>query len=325
MFSGITYLGKHSYKDHGVTMANSREISIPNKKKTKLTLPYSNVVYDYSMIFGSQTYEERTIKYTFNIAGRQVKTKDQMNWLKTVMINWLMNSNGKQPLYDDYYRGYYFLAEVEGSASFVENWTYGFLEVTFTAYPFMISTQPEGHDIWDDFNFLFDVSQPVNFNIPASQANYKALAIGSQATIASWATSTVFGTRTLVNDVGISGKILSVATVTTTTRGSTRAYTIQGMDGQVYEQDIIEACNTYLDVTLINNGTASVFPELTLTNSEADTPKVSIKNTTTGLVYNFSGTNPDNYIYQLDSGENQLRLYSLPAHTIQFTFHKELI
>jgi hypothetical protein len=92
MPKGITYLGKHSYNDFGITMSPVREVGIPNKKKTKLTVPFSNVTYDYSELFGSQVYEERTIKYTFNIANRGIQTKDEMNWVKTSLINWLMNS-----------------------------------------------------------------------------------------------------------------------------------------------------------------------------------------------------------------------------------------
>lgn len=169
MHSGITFMGKHSFKDLGITMAHKREIGIPNKKKIKQTVPFSNQTYDYSELFGSQVYEERPIKYTFNIANREIKTKAQMNMVKTEMINWLMTSGGKQKLYDDHYEDYYFLAEIEGSSSFQENWYYGFLEVEFTAYPFMIKERKEGNDIWDTFNFLLDVSQLTTFNIVGSK------------------------------------------------------------------------------------------------------------------------------------------------------------
>lgn len=328
MPSGITFLGKHSYNDFGITMATQREVGIPNKKKSKLSVPFSNVTYDYSEIFGSQTYEERTVKYTFNIANRSIKRKDEMNWIKTVMINWLMNSHGKQPLYDDYYPGVYFLAEVEGNSNFVENWRNGYLEVTFTAYPFMIFNNPEGSDIWDDFNFLFDVIQDTTFTIPSSASDYKALAVGSTATIGAWASQTVGGTPgELASYVGVSGKILAVDSYSYSL--SNRIYTVEGFSEPIYEQDIVQACNKYVDVTLINTGTPSVLPELTMTrNYPTDpTPKVSIHNLDTDMVYNFVGTNPVNYLFQLSSGENRLRLYHgiQGDHTIDFKFHKELI
>ena len=328
MPSGITFLGKHSFNDFGITLAPGREIGLPNKKKTKLTVPFSNVVYDYSEIFGSQTYEERTLKYTFNIAGRAIRTKDEMNWVKTTLINWLMNSHGKQPLYDDSYSGVHFLAEVEGSSSFTENWNYGFLAVTFTAYPFMISNHPEGTDIWDDFNFLFDVVQETKFDIPPSAQDYTILPLGSQATIGAWATGTVGGPGQLTQSVGYTGTILSVEeAVYSSGVISERAYSIQGIEGLVYEQDIVQACNKYVDVTLINPGTSSLYPEITLTRTPGSPPKVSIENLDTGLVYNFIGTNPINYLFQLNSGENNLRIYYglIDPETIEFTFTKELI
>ncbi|MFC4389148.1 phage tail protein [Gracilibacillus marinus] len=161
---GIKYLGKHSFYDYGVTMGKGKEIGIPNKKKIKVAVPFSNIEYDFSEVYGSQAYEPRTLSYSFNIY-RPASGKQPMNSKKTQIINWLMNSNGKQKLYDDAYPGYYFLAEVEGSNSFSEDYDTGVLNVEFTAYPFMISELKEGHDIWDEFNFDLDVAQTVDFEV----------------------------------------------------------------------------------------------------------------------------------------------------------------
>ncbi|WP_163583279.1 phage tail protein [Gracilibacillus saliphilus] len=161
---GIEFLGKHSYRDFGVTMAKGKEIGIPEKKKRKVAVPFSNTEYDFSELYGSQDYEPRPLTYPFNIY-RQTTGKTAMNSKKTQIINWLMNSNGKQKLYDDAYPGYYFLAEVEGSSSFSEDYDTGVLTVEFIAYPFMISELQEGHDIWDVFNFELDVSQQTSFEV----------------------------------------------------------------------------------------------------------------------------------------------------------------
>lgn len=159
---GIKYLGKHSYTDLGITMAPGREIGLPSKKKILVTVPFSNIEYDFSEVYGTQAYEPRTLKYPFNI---QDTTKERMITKKTKILNWLMNSHGKQKLYDDVYPGYYFLAEIEGSTSFSENWADGILTVTFKAYPFMIAELPEGNDIWDSFNFELDVAQKTSFTV----------------------------------------------------------------------------------------------------------------------------------------------------------------
>lgn len=159
---GIQFLELHSYYDMGVTMAPGKNIGIPKKKKILVTVPFSNEEYDFSEIYGEQNYESRPLTYVFNIKG---PNKIAMNVKKTKIINWLLNSHGKQKLYDDAFPGYYFLAEIESDASFNENWHDGTLTVTFKAYPFMIAELQEGNDIWDTFNFELDVAQVTDFNV----------------------------------------------------------------------------------------------------------------------------------------------------------------
>lgn len=162
---GIKFNGKHSYNDYGFTMPPGKEIGMPSKEKIIIKVPFSNEEYDFSEIYGSQVYSPRPLKYPFNVYDSQNPSKEKMNTLKTVLINWLMNSHGKQKLYDDAFPGYYFLAEVENEASFKEDWDLGVLTVTFKAYPFMIAELPEGNDVWDAFNFDLDVSQNVDFTV----------------------------------------------------------------------------------------------------------------------------------------------------------------
>lgn len=159
---GIEFNGKHSLKNFSVPLAPGKIIGMPSKKKILINVPFANEKYDFSEIYGSQTYSERELVYPLSIVST---SKDRMNFKKTEIINWLMNSNGKQKLYDDTIPGYYFLAEVETDPSFSENRSDGILTVTFQAYPFMIAHRPEGHDIWDEINFDLDVLQPVNFMV----------------------------------------------------------------------------------------------------------------------------------------------------------------
>lgn len=164
---GIEYNGKHSYRDFGVTIAPGKVIGIPNKNKIKVAIPFSNIEYDFSEIYGEETYQPRPLTYPFNIY-KKTPGKLPMNNQKTQIINWLMSGSGKKKLYDDAYPGYYFLAEIEGNNSFDEDYDTGILTVEFTAYPFMISELKEGHDIWDDFNFDLDIAQLVDFNVNGS-------------------------------------------------------------------------------------------------------------------------------------------------------------
>lgn len=163
---GITFEGKHSYKDFGLTIAPGRNIGNPSKIKRKERVPFSNKIYDFSGIYGDQEYEERPLTYTFNIIADK---KVQLSFIKTEALNWLMGSSGKVKLMDDAIPGYYFLAEVENGPDFDENEADGALTVEFTAYPYKVSEHEEGSDIWDDFNFLLDYAQETEFTIRGSK------------------------------------------------------------------------------------------------------------------------------------------------------------
>lgn len=167
---GIQFNGKHSYRDLGITHGTIREIGVPNKIKVIKRPPFSNVDIDFSELYGDQIYENRPLKYSFNLVDRYgTYTAESLTTTKTLLTNWLMNSNGKQPLYDDLYPNYYFLAEVEEGTDIEEDWNKGLLTVTFNAYPFMIHDLQEGHDLWDEINFATDVLQPTSFNVRGTQ------------------------------------------------------------------------------------------------------------------------------------------------------------
>ena len=162
---GIEFNGKHSYRNFGITVAE-KEVGYPEKEKIKVKVPFSNVEYDFSEIYGEQTYTPRPLTYTLNVLDKnKINTTERINVIETKLSNWLMNTSGKQKLYDDSIPGYYYLAEVEGGLNFDELWNHGRLTVEFTAYPFMISELEEGNDLWDPFNFELDVAQVTEFEV----------------------------------------------------------------------------------------------------------------------------------------------------------------
>lgn len=159
MLYGIKFDGRHSYKDMGYTMPAERDIGFPSKEKIIVQVPFSNVEYDFSEMYGSQTYSSRELKYQFNVLRQGNYTPQAMQVEKTKLINWLMSNGGRKRLYDDTIPGYYFLAEVESVADFQDDWETGTMIVKFRAYPFMIAELHEGNDIWDSFNFELDIAQ----------------------------------------------------------------------------------------------------------------------------------------------------------------------
>lgn len=161
---GITFNGKHSYKDMNL-MIHSIDIGDPVKIKRKGQVPYSNVEYDFSLAYGGQQYSHRPITVVFTVFNSYNPTNTKNVWERVAAKNWLVNTNGKTKLTYDGLPGYYFLAEVENEFSYEDNYTDGLLTVPFHAYPFMIGERKEGNNIWEHFNFHTDVLQDVDFEI----------------------------------------------------------------------------------------------------------------------------------------------------------------
>lgn len=164
MVYGIRKNDKHSFLDFGLTI-KSKKIGNPKKNKIKEELPFMNGSYDFSLLYGEQTYSERTLEYTFNL---NEKNKIEMNIKKIKVLEWL-NNGAKQPIFDDTIPGFYFLAEVEDN-DFSEEGKNGELTVTFSAYPYKIASLNEGHDIWDEFNFELDYAQDTKFTVECEKS-----------------------------------------------------------------------------------------------------------------------------------------------------------
>lgn len=160
---GITKENKHSYNDFGVTI-KSKVIGNPKKNKIKESVPFMHGSYDFSLLYGSQSYSEREMKYVFNIIGT---TKQGLTFKKVRLQNWLLEG-GQQKIYDDAIPGYYFLAECVDT-DFAEKGNIGELTATFNAYPFKIKSELEGENTWDNFNFELDVLQDTKFEVSVTK------------------------------------------------------------------------------------------------------------------------------------------------------------
>lgn len=319
-FSGIRFGGKHSWDDFGITMHHDREIGLPDKNKITYRPPHSNNIIDFSEIYGDQTYGPRKVTYKFNIADRAIRTKREMNIVKTKLVNWLMPLVGQYPLYDDQYPDWYFLAEVEDGMSFKEDWRYGFLSVTFTCYSHMINRKLEGDDEWDTFNFEYDVSQDVEFafTIKWDKKNFKVISVGTWVHIGDWATRFADSGRISPLLMGETYRVDEVRP-TTDHPNSTREYKLYGIDSWVLEQDIVEAHGEYLEVIIANPGSKSVIP-----NIDTGGKKLTIVDTK-GEYHNITNQ-PVGSGMRLYPGLNLLTLYShVGNHNIKFIFRKEML
>lgn len=117
----------------------SREIGEPTRKSIKETVPFSNVTHDFSKINGEIYYDERELKYTFEIIA---DTPSELESKKTAFKTWVMNVF-KEKLYDPFIDGYHFIAtHSKTTPSDDESMLKTTLTVTFTAYPYKIADTP---------------------------------------------------------------------------------------------------------------------------------------------------------------------------------------
>ena len=158
---GITYNDKHSFRDLGITILNTRVIETPSKIKITETIPFSNITYDFSNLYGGNCYTERKLEYEFLI---KANSSVQLEFKRMQIENWLLSSNGKSELFDDNIEGYYYNAECI-STDFEDMNNIGKLKAIFTADPFKFSNHYEGCELWDCFNFEIDVMQDTEFNV----------------------------------------------------------------------------------------------------------------------------------------------------------------
>lgn len=155
---GITFNGLHSFRDLGLTI-KEKEIGNPEKEKVLVKVPFSDTEYDFSELYGDQNMTTRKLSYTFNVYDAKKFTKENMNRVKSRAVNHFMQTNKMIELYDDDYPNWHFLAEVRDAPDFSEENARGELTIEFEAYKFMIENEIEGNDIWDIFDFDFDVAQ----------------------------------------------------------------------------------------------------------------------------------------------------------------------
>lgn len=164
-FYDFTFLGKRPTDFGSLLHVKTHDIGFPDKNKYVQSVANSNITFDFSAIYGSQTYGEREVKYVINVLNGRDYDAEAMHGLKTRVINWVLSANSKQPLYDDKLPDYHFLAEVQGGNAIADNFRSGELTITFTCYPFMIKNRAEGDDDWDSFDFENGIAQDVEFDV----------------------------------------------------------------------------------------------------------------------------------------------------------------
>lgn len=71
---GITLHDKHSYRDFGAWL-KSKTIGIPSTIKITETIPYMQGSYDFTELYGEQTYDDRELEYEFDLHATTDKSE----------------------------------------------------------------------------------------------------------------------------------------------------------------------------------------------------------------------------------------------------------
>lgn len=122
--------GKGSFKDFKLAI-KSRNISLPEKKKIKNSVPFQNGTYDFSDMNGEIYWEERILEYVFDIAEFST---EEMEQIKDKVVDWLLNIHDTD-IEDDYTADYYYHGSYDTN-SWNEDFGQGELTVRFSVYPY---------------------------------------------------------------------------------------------------------------------------------------------------------------------------------------------
>jgi len=175
MIAKITFNDKSS-DDLGLILTTF-EPQPPTPNIIKIPVPYMNGSYDFSRLYGEQTYSERTILCKLQLV---TKSRSMLYAKYSEVLEWLLESGKSKLIYSDE-AGLYYTARVETPPSWEMVKTTGIFDFEFIAYPFKYGKNLEGTDIWDTFNFETDTLQTNTFNIIVTKTielqNYSAIKI----------------------------------------------------------------------------------------------------------------------------------------------------
>lgn len=166
MISQFRFNNLKSYDDFGLTLIDV-VVSYPSVNVVSVSVPFMSGSYDFSSLYGGQTYSNRTVKLKLAIEDMPDNTRTRLNILYDQVVKWLYTSQISD-LKIDYVEHTFTgrVIEISEREEFVNTES---IEVTFDCHPFRKSDLEEGHDIWDEFNFETDVAQDVSFDVIGSK------------------------------------------------------------------------------------------------------------------------------------------------------------
>jgi len=158
---GFTFNGKHS-SEFGIRILDTKQMTLPQKRKSLIQLPYSSKQIDLSNVYGENIFDERTITFPCKIPyGREEPS--ELYDMVTEITHWLYQPVGRVLLRDDAMPNYAFMGEVQTAPTLEENYNFSKLTITFQCEAYRLKQRFD--DIWDPFSFDLDAAQETEFNV----------------------------------------------------------------------------------------------------------------------------------------------------------------
>lgn len=173
---GFTF-GDYNSTENGMFLI-SRDAPTPDEKEIVESVPYMQGVYDFSTLNGGERYfDNRQITYQVMLFNSDYSTrKGAEQEIKRRLV-----PLGIQALYDTHDIGFHWLGKVK-TVTVEDDAKVNTLAatITFDCYPFAITNNIEGSDIWDDVFFPHWIFQDTKYTVSGTQA-IKLYNIGSKS------------------------------------------------------------------------------------------------------------------------------------------------
>lgn len=141
----------NSYHDYYLYIEDM-EIGQPELNSIYVNVPYSNVALDFTDIYGSSTYSDRTIKITLSNDLYPSLTRTELNAIYDAYVNDIRGKVGKQEIKIDTVSGVFKGRVVNVSALTYVDYRIKFT-IEITCDPFrMADVDTNLCEIWDDIN-----------------------------------------------------------------------------------------------------------------------------------------------------------------------------
>lgn len=141
MTDGIRINDKHSYGDFGLYL-KSRNISLPEKKSIRQTVPFMNGYYDFSALNGAPAWGERIIEYSFDVTN---DSPVELDHFVSYVLDWLSNVHDvdihDDTVYDYHWHGSFEKCDMEWDETGMQVE----LKVSYVVHPFKIADYPTEH------------------------------------------------------------------------------------------------------------------------------------------------------------------------------------